>query len=75
MAEAIGAGHAVIVLEVLQVLRLGWVLVLCMLLVAIEHVGHTSASTTIQPGAVALLMILRVHGYGGGGSSVLAVGR
>lgn len=59
MPEAIGGGHAVVVLQALVVLGLRGVLVLRMLVV-VEHARHSPAST-IQPGTMALLMILRVH--------------
>lgn len=48
-----------VVLQALMMLSLRRVLMLCMLVI-VEHAGHSSTST-IQPGIVALLMILRVH--------------
>jgi len=60
MAEAIGARHAVVVLQAMMLLGLGRVLVLRVLLVVVQQAGHP-ASRPIQPGVVALLMVLGVH--------------
>lgn len=43
-----------------MVLGLGGVLVLCMLLVVVQHVGHPPPSP-VQPGIMSLLMVLGVH--------------
>ncbi len=59
MSKTVGVGKAVVMLQALVVLSLRGMLVLRMRVV-VEHAGHSS-TTTIQPGAMALLMILRVH--------------
>lgn len=68
VSQPIGARHSVIMLHALLVLGLGWMLVLRVLLIAVKHIGHASPST-IQPSAMALLMILRVHAVDSVGST------
>lgn len=60
VAEAVGVGHSVVMLKALMVLCLGRVLVLIMLLIVVQHIGHSSPGT-IQPSIMALLMVLGVH--------------
>lgn len=60
MVYAIGAGQAMVRLQGLMVLVLSMVLVWGMLLVFKQQIGHPTSST-IQPGIVALLVVLGVH--------------
>lgn len=60
VAEAIGVGQAMVMLKTLVMLRLGWMLVLGVLIV-IKQVRYSSPST-IQPAIMALLMVLGIHG-------------
>jgi hypothetical protein len=52
-----------VMLDALMVLRLRGVLVVGVLLVVIEQIGHAPTGA-IQPGIVSLLMVLRVHAGG-----------
>lgn len=60
MAHAIGGRQAMVRLQCLVVLVLAGVLVWGVLLVIKQQVREPTTST-IQPGIVALLMVLRVH--------------
>lgn len=61
VSEAVGAGHAMFMLESLVMLGLGGMLMLGVLLVAVEQVGHASSPGTIHPGTMSRLMALGIH--------------
>lgn len=57
MAQSIGIGNDVLMLQALVMLGLGGVLMLCVLLKIVHHVGHPPPRS-IQPGIVSLLVAL-----------------
>lgn len=57
MAQSVGIGDDMLMLQALVMLGLGGVLMLCVLLKIIHHVGHPPPRP-IQPGIVSLLVAL-----------------